>query len=119
MFYFCLRMSTNNSQPGHSPSESIIENKENQSNIDQLLSVEFVATTQPSSSSSSIQFNPTDMMINIQQHNHVSTSQHARRGGGRQHQQESQQIQDEQRRLREEQRRLREEQQRLRQQQQQ
>lgn len=42
IFSFSLRMSTNNSQSGHSPSESFVENNENQSNIDQLLSVEIV-----------------------------------------------------------------------------
>jgi len=104
-------MSTNNSQSGHSPSESFIENKENQSNIDQLLSVDIVTTSQ-ASSSSSIDFNPTNMIANIQQHNNVLTGQHARRG--RQHQQESQQRREEQQRLRQEQQQQQREQQRRR-----
>jgi hypothetical protein len=112
-------MNTNNSQPGHFPSESsFIKNNEDQSNIDQLLSIEILTTSQPSSSSSSsIQFNPTDMITDIQQHNNVPTRQHARRG--QQNQQEFQQRQEQQRQQREEQRRLREEQQRLQQEQQQ
>jgi hypothetical protein len=94
-------MNTNNSQPGHSPSEStFIENNENQSNIDQLLSVEIVTTSQPSSSS--IQFNSIDMFVaNIQQHNNVRTREHTRRGPQRQ--QESQQRREGQHRLRQEQ----------------
>ncbi|CAF2890513.1 unnamed protein product [Rotaria sp. Silwood2] len=50
-------MSTNNSQIGNTPAESIINNTDNEANIDQLLSVEIVITSQ-----SSIQLNMTNMI---------------------------------------------------------
>jgi len=97
-------MSGNISQIGQCPSESSILNREHQSDIDQLLSMETVATTpQPppppttttnQSSSSSIQLNPTDMVANVQQHNNETPRQNARQGEQPyQHQQQLQQQQ--------------------------
>ncbi len=111
-FYF-QRMSANNSQTGQCPSESLILNREHQSDIDQLLSMEIVTTTtnQSSSSSTSIQLNTTDMVVNVQQHNNVTPRQNAR--SEEQHQQQAfQQIQQQQNRQ-EQQRRLQQRQQRL------
>jgi len=130
-------MIANNSQADHSPSELSIPTNEHQSNIDRFLSTDIVITTPTTDqSSSSIQLNPTDMIANIQQHNHVSTITNSRPGEQYHHQQKaSQQIQQqqnrqeqqrrlqqqqqclqpEQRRIQQEQRRLQQEQQRLRQ----
>ncbi len=99
-------MSTNQSQSGHSPSETTTANNEHESNIDQLLSLEIVTTSQ----SSSIHLHPTDMIANIQEHDHELRRQHTQRG--RPHQQQFQQRQERQRQQQEEQRRLREQRQR-------
>lgn len=71
-------MSTNNSQPGHSPLESLVKNNVNESNIDQLLSVEASSTSQPSLS---VPFNPinmissqTSLLSNIQPQNTILSS---------------------------------------------
>jgi hypothetical protein len=51
-------MSQNNSQIGHTPSEALPENNENESNIDQLLSVQIITINQ----SASMPFNTTNMI---------------------------------------------------------
>ena len=125
-------MNTNNSQAGQSPSESSIPNNEDQSNIDQLLSVEIVTTntttttattttttTIDQSSSSSIQFHPTEMILDVQEHNNLSTIQDARQTEQHYHHQQQQQQQQafqqtqQQQRRQEEQQRLNQQQQRL------
>jgi hypothetical protein len=54
-------MSTNNAQPTHTPSEPLILNDKNVCNINQLLSVQILTTSQPSL----IQFNPTEIIPNL------------------------------------------------------
>lgn len=95
-------MSANsNSQLGcYSPSELLIGNDENDSDIDQLrLSIGIVPRNEPSS----IQFNPTNMIVNIQQYRHTLRPNHARRGR-RRHQQQFLQRQERQRQQEEQQR---------------
>ena len=67
-FYF-QRMSASNSQVGQNPAESSILNNEHQSDIDRSLSREIVTTTRAitTDQSAPIQFNPTDMIVNVQQ----------------------------------------------------
>ena len=81
----------NNTQPGYIPTDSFIENNENESNNDQLLSVEIVSTRQPSLS---VTFNPintipsqTSLLFNMQQENDYHSN----------HQQQFQQRREEQR----------------------
>ncbi len=103
-----FRMSTNNSQIGNTPSEPLINNTENETNIDQLLSVEIVTTSQ----SSLIQLNPINMIPNIQLHGNILRPQHARRGRQQQQyqqRQEWQQQQEEQRQQQQERQRRRRE----------
>jgi hypothetical protein len=71
-------MSINNTQPGYIPTDAFIENNENESNIDQLLSVEVISTSQPSLS---VTFNPinmipsqTSVLSNIQPHTKLLSS---------------------------------------------
>jgi hypothetical protein len=101
-------MSTNNSQSGHTPLESLILNNENESNINQLLSVEIVNTSQPSS----IPFNTTNMIPNLQQHANVFERHHTQREHQHPQQfrqrQERQQQQEEQQQQRQRQLRRRE-----------
>ncbi|CAF3349629.1 unnamed protein product [Rotaria sp. Silwood2] len=110
-------MSTENSQPGHIPSERSNTLSASQSNIDQLLAVGIVTTSQPSS----IQFNSTNMISNIQEHDHGTGTQHV--GREQRHQQtqarRQPQQQEERQRLRQQQQQEQRERQRLRQQQQQ
>ena len=87
-------MSINDTQPGYLPIDSFIESKGNASNIDQLLSVEVISTSQPSSSS--VRFNPnnmipnqTSLLSNMQQQNNLVSS----------HQQQFQQMREEEQRL--------------------
>ena len=71
-------MNINNTQPGYIPTDSFIENKENQSNIDQLLSVELISPSQPSLA---VTFNPlnmipsqTSLLSNMPQQNNLLSS---------------------------------------------
>jgi hypothetical protein len=103
--HFSLRMTTNNSELGRTPSEPFIKNKENQTNLDQLLSTEiFTINQQSSSSSSSLPINPATMIANVQQQqNDTFTGQYAQHEQRQQYQHEIRQRQAEQRRLRQEQ----------------
>ena len=101
-FLVCLRMSTENSQSGHNPSELLNTLNASQSNIDQLLSVATVTTSQQLP----IQFNPTNMISNFQEHDHGTGPQHTRQDQIHQQTQQrrqQQQQQDERRRLHQEQ----------------
>ncbi|CAF3550135.1 unnamed protein product, partial [Rotaria sp. Silwood2] len=89
-------MSTENSQPGHIPSELLNTLSVSQSNIDQLLSVGIVTTSQPSS----IQFNSTNMISNIQEHDHRTVTQHVGREQRHQQTQARRQPQQQQERQR-------------------
>ncbi|CAF1544975.1 unnamed protein product [Rotaria sordida] len=94
-------MSTENSQPGHIPSELLNTLNVSQSNIDQLLSVGIVTTSQLSLT----QFNSTNMISDIQQHDHGTGTQDA--GQEQRHQQtqarRQPQQQEERQRLRQQQ----------------
>jgi hypothetical protein len=80
-FNICSRMSTNNSQIGNTPSEILFKHNNNESNIDQLLSIQLVTTNQ-----SLLQFSTTDMIStqmqlihNAPEHDTVTTRQQGRR----------------------------------------
>ena len=86
-------MSINSTQPGYPPTDSLIENNGNVSNIDQLLSVEFIPTSQLSLSET---FNPTNMipsqtslLSNMQQQNNILRSDQHRFQQRREEQQQS------------------------------
>jgi hypothetical protein len=86
-------MSINNTQPGYIPTDSFIENNENESNIDQLLSVEVISLSQPSLA---VTFNPinmipsqTSLLSNMPQQNNLLSS----------HLQQFQHMREEQQRL--------------------
>lgn len=74
-------MSTNNSQIAHTPLEALSENNESESNIEQLLSVSIITTSQPT-----MPFNTTNMIpsqipviSNTPQHNNLNRRQEGRR----------------------------------------
>ena len=67
-------MSTENSQSGHNPSELLNTLNASQSNIDQILSVATITTSQQLP----IQFNPTNMISTFQEHDHGTGPQHTR-----------------------------------------
>ncbi|CAF3990712.1 unnamed protein product [Rotaria sp. Silwood1] len=106
-------MSMENSQPCHTPSELLNTLNASQSNIDQLLSVGIVTTSQPSS----IQFNSTNMISDIQENDRRTGTQHA--GQEQRHQQtqarRQPQQQEERQRLRQQQQQEQRERQRQRQ----
>lgn len=110
-------MTQNHSQPGQIPSDFlIITNDDNPSNIDQLLSVDIIPTSQSSSSSSSLlAFNPTMITtttLNVSQSNaidnpsdgHRNRSQQRRQQVIRQRLVEQRQLQQQLRELQQEQR---------------
>lgn len=103
-----FRMSTQNSQIAYTPSEALSENNQNESNIDQLLSVQIITTSQ----SSSMLFNTTNMIpsqipmfSNTTEHNHNNNNNLTQRQEGRRRRERRealrQQQQEEQRRRRE------------------
>ncbi len=67
-------MSRNNSQSGHTPSEPLITFKENECNIDQLLNIDTLTTSQ----SSLVQLNPINMVSDIPNFVHGPRRQHIR-----------------------------------------
>ena len=124
-FYF-QRMSANNSQARQNPAKSLILNNEHQSNTDLLLSME-IATTRTTATimttdhpTSSIELNPINMLVNVQQQQHHNVSPRRNsRPEEHPHQQQTQQQpnrQEQQLRLQQRQRDLQHELQRIQQQ---
>ncbi len=93
-------MNTNNSQIGDTPLELFSRNNENKSNLDQLLSVEIVTTSQ-----SLIQFTTTNMIPSqiplipqVSEHENLSTRQRGPRRPPQRRRQRTREHREEQRR---------------------
>ena len=106
VFNICFRMTQNNSQIGNTPSEPLFANNDNESNIDQLLSVGIVTTNQPMVQFTTANTIPSQnpSILNFQQNATITTRQQARRRR-RQRQRERRRERRQAARLQQEQRR--------------